>query len=249
LNPLLDSSYTYEQVLEIGVEYLLGFYNPITLPDISFPVKPQVVNNWFKYKKYKEYKEINVYNIHDDNTNLNSAINSALTQLNNIDRKLYFHSTSWKSSNSIMKRITRQTGRHCLDFGIYPGFYLSDNYTESIDWAIKNMKRWHNEAAIMIFAIPVVYPNSIKYKELQNNEWIQVVKESRECKQTTSEIELIHKYDLLYGDMLYNVNQVKNGTEFPKTHTPPKKQLVGRTDKAEKFLYRCLVGCIYIQKH
>jgi hypothetical protein len=249
LNPLLDSSYSYEQVLEVGIDYLLGVYNPITSPTTSFLIKPQIINTWFIYKKYKE---LNIYNIQiDDNIKLDRAVNNALAvlQLNNNDIKLYFHSTSWKGSDSIMKRINRQMGRYCLDFGIFPGFYLSDTCNESVDWAIKNMKRWYNEAAIMIFAIPTIYPKSIKYKELTKDEWVQVVKESRECRQRDVEIELIHKYDLLYGDMLYNVNQVKNGTEFPKTHSPPKKQLVGRTDKAEKFLHKCLVGCIYIQKH
>lgn len=249
LNPLLESSYTYEQILEIGIDYLLGVYNPITLADIPFLIQPEITNTWFKYNKYKN---INIYNIQiDDNTRLNSSINNALSilQIHNLDRKLYFHSTSWRGSTSIMKRISRHIGRYCLDFGIYPGFYLSETYNESIDWAIKNMKRWHNEAAIMIFAIPTIYPKSIKYKELRKDDWIQVVKESRECKQKDIEIDLIYKYDLLYGNMLYNVNQVKTGDELPKAHTPPKKQLVGRTDKAEKFLHKCLVGCIYIQKH
>lgn len=246
LNPLLESSYTYEQVLEVGIEYLLGVYNPITSPDTQFLIKPEIVNTWFKYKKYKE---MYIYNIQTSDITLYSAVNNALSVIQfNTNSQLYFHSTSWKGSTSIMKRISRHIGRYCLDFGIYPGFYLSETSNESIDWAIKNMKRWHNEAAIIIFAIPKIFPKSIKYKKLEDTEWSQVVKESRECKQTNSEIDLIYKYDLLHGDMLYNVNQVKIGADLPKTHNPPKKQLVGRTDKAEKFLYKCLVGCIYIQK-
>jgi hypothetical protein len=251
LYPLLESSYTNEQILDAGIEYLLGNYAPISLTTTTYPIRPNRINSWFKHKNDIS-KEISIYNIpiNETTTDLEEAINIALRILpHNDSKQYYFHSTSWRSSFNIMKYINRQRGRTCLDFGIYPGFYLSKTLTESIDWGLKNSIRWYKEVAIMIFAIPNIKPKYIKYKDLKGDEWLQVTKEARECKQKENEINSIRKYDLLYGDMVYNVNEVKEGISLPRPHNPPKKQLVGRSDKAEKFLYKCLVGCIYFQKY
>jgi hypothetical protein len=250
LNPLLDSSYTHSQLLEKGIEYILGEYTPLTPPNTTHCIQPDKINIWFKYK-HPNSKQIQIYNISQPINNTSHNYETALNTLQptSSDITYYFHTTSWKSSFDIMEEINRQKGRKCLDFGIFPGFYLATNYHDSINWGYKNMTYWSNEIAIMIFAIPNSLPKSIKYKELIGDEWIYVTKKSRECEDINKEIDRIRNYDLLYGDMVSNPNDVNQHKKIPKTHNPPKQQLVGKTDKAEKFLQRCLVGCVYFQKY
>jgi hypothetical protein len=249
VSPLINSSYTYEQVLHTGIKYLLGYYDPIASDTATHLIYPEFINGW--KKKQFEDKTVQIYNIPVPCYTRKSLIliESALKNLpkNNVDKQYYFHATSWGSSIDIFRSIERFAGRTCLDFGITPGFYLAHNIMDSIEWCSKNHKRWHNETCIIIFSLPKILPKYIKYKELIGEEWVQVTKESRQCKKM-NELQMIRKYDLFYGDMVLNINGVKYSNETPIPHTPPKKQLVGHSPNADMFLHKCLVGCIYFQK-
>lgn len=250
LIPLLDSSYSYTQILDKGIEYLLGKYAPIAPPNATHYIKLDKINTWFKYRG-ADSKPIQVYNIpysvNDGLEQFNIALNTLPNRISP-NSSYYFHTTSWDGSLSIMKRIDHHRGRQCLDFGINPGFYLANNHLNNIDWGIKNMNCWGNEVAILIFEIPDIKPSHIIYKELKGKEWILTTQKARECEQK-EEIELIADYDLLYGDMVSNPNNVQFRKSLPKPHNPPKKQLVGKTINADRFLHKCLVGCVYFQKY
>lgn len=253
LEPLIDSSYTSIQLLHKAIEYLLGDYNPISPPNATHPLEPLYTNIWKRYEyDTATSKSIKIYNISEQcsSKKVVSYLESALKvlQKNNV-KKYYFHTTSWRGSLSIMNNgIQRSASRPCLDFGITRGFYLSTQLIDSIDWGIKNNKLWQNEVAICVFTLPLIFPKYIRYKELKGTEWTEVTKEARECVKKDIEMKQIREYDFLYGDMVSNVKQVRQQKELPIPHSPPKKQLVGRTDIAEKLLDKCIIGVIYFQK-
>jgi len=247
LEPLLDSSYTHEQLLDIAIEYILGNYDPITSSNTRFLYSPEIINIWTEIEiKGKPYHVYNIPYYCNDNI-AKKEIENNLIPLDGY--QYYFHATSWKGSNQIMKRIDRMNGRTCLDFGKRPGFYLATRIEDSVEWCIKNKERWSKEISILVFRIPKELPSTIVIKHLEGDEWTAITKESRECKDKENEIETLWDYDLLYGNMVSNPSAVKERRELPKTHTPPKNQLVGRTDVAEKFLQSCLIGCFYFQKN
>ena len=159
----------------------------------------------------------------------------------------FFHTTSWKGSLKIIDKVDRMNGRKCLDFGIYPGFYMSQTALDCLDWGVKKSRLLSNEVAIMIFSIPLVLPDHIAFKELRGLEWTNITKLARRCAQT-DELRSIRSIDLLYGNMVSNSTAVENGSEIVSTHRPPKKQLVSKTDAADKFIHECLTGCIYFRK-
>ena len=254
LQPLLDSSYTYTQVLDNAIEYLLGVYAPLTSPTTTHPIMAEITNSWIRHTF--ESRTTPLYNMtlscrsHKVNIQCQKAIKQLQHTILSSDSTFYFHATSWNGSFHIMDTIDHTIGRHCLDFGIKPGFYLTPQLTNAIKWCAKNSMKWSHETAIVIFHIPKTTLDSLSIKYLDNdNEWSGIVRESRECKQRQYEIKSIRVYDFIYGDMVSNPDAVKHGTEIPKKHNPPKIQLVGRSDRADRFLEQCIVGCIYFQKY
>jgi len=258
LEPLEDTCYTDSQLLDIAIEYLTGKYKPITPPTTTHPIEPSRTNVWIPYKHYE--KSLFIYNIpyrcHTEQASQQFA--NALRTIPRImdgQSDFRFHSTSWGSADSIMDAINHDVGRKCLDFGLRPGFYMSTTPEDCIEWCIYNADCWSNETAIFIFQIPNPLPTDIRIKYIEGEEWTSITKESRMCKTPvpvpvpTLELRALRGYDLLYGNMVRNTYNVRMGINVSKTHHPPKKQLVGKTEKADEFLHRCLVGCLFFQKY
>jgi hypothetical protein len=226
----------------------LKHYTPITAPDVTHLINPVQVDKW---SIHRATKEIAIFNMsHRCSSSLTlDALETALTALPlPTDHLYFFHTTSWKGSLNIIEGVDRLQGRRCLDFGIYPGFYMSGALIDCLDWGVKKNKLWSYETAIMVFAIPKMLPSHLSFKDLRGREWSSIVREARECK-GTREIESIRSIDLLYGNMVGNPTAVEQGTQAPATHRPPKKQFVSKTDAGDSFVHACLVGCIYFQKH
>jgi hypothetical protein len=248
LQPLEDSSYTKEQLLNIGIEFILGKYEPITPPNTSHLFYPEIVNKWTN--AIINERSCSIYNIPyqcDTNNGMNQLREALQIHKRSDNTTYYFHATSWRSSKSIVRRIDHQKGRPCLDFGIRPGFYMTPSMETCIDWCRKNKNRWGNETVIVVFEIPNQLSSYLDTKYLDGTEWIQVTKEARECK-SEEEIDMIYNYDLIYGNMVSNPTMVHQCKELPNHHHPPKKQLMSRTNKADRFIHQCMMGCIYFQK-
>jgi hypothetical protein len=250
LEPLEDTCYTKSQLLDIAIEYLTGKYKPNTSLTTTHPIEPSNLNVWFPYT-YQE-KSLFVYNI-PYRCHTKEAVQQFANALRIIpldgQSDIRFHATSWGSAFRIMDAIDHGAGRACLDFGIRPGFYMSTTIDDCIEWCVNNSDRWSNETAIFVFQIPNPLPTDIRIKYIEGEEWTAITKESRECKTLAPEIRPLRGYDLLYGDMVRNTYNVRTGINTPKPHHPPKKQLVGKTDKADEFLHRSLVGCVFFQKY
>jgi len=254
LEPLEDTCYTDSQLLDIAIEYLTGKYKPITPPTTTHPIEPSQTNVWIPYKYY--YKSLFVYNIpHRCNTTQAAQqFTNALRMIPSImdgQTDIRFHSTSWRSADSIMDAISHRAGRECLDFGLKQGFYMSTTPEDCIEWCVYNADCWGNETAIFIFQIPNPLPTDIRIKYIEGEEWTVITKESRMCSKPIPALELraLRGYDLLYGDMVQNTSSTRMGKARPDPHRPPKKQLVGKTEKADEFLHHCLVGCVFFQKY
>ena len=246
VEPLHGNSYSDLQIIDTAIAYLLGHYTPMMPPTTTHPIEAAVTDVWMNYTH--ESKTISIYNMS------RACSNAALPQFNTAleslprssDSTFYFHSTSWRGSLSIMEGVSRLVGRRCLDFGIFPGFYMSPTPQDATGWGYANHRVWADEVAIMIFCIPNIYPSHLNYKELVGSDWVQVTSHSRLCRDST-DIRSIRRTDILYGDMVKNASAVRSGAE-PVTHTPPKKQLVSKSDAGDSFIHECLVGCIYFQK-
>lgn len=247
LEPLRNSSYTDKQILETCIFYLLGHYKPLTPVTTKYLIQGEKVDAWQVYNTCA--KNIEIYNIsqvcsYSTYIQLERAIDSNPPPHGH---SYYYHTTSWRGSLNIIDGVDRLVGRRCLDFGIYPGFYLSETLTDCLDWASKKNKLWGNETAIIIFTLPHILPTHLSYTELNGKLWSDVTKGARMCK-NTQELPTIRNIDLLYGNMVSNTNAVENGTALPMPHRPPKKQLVSKSDAADTFLHTCLTSCIYFKK-
>ena len=243
VQPLHGNSYSDLQIIDTAIAHLLGQYMPVSPPTTKHPIKATVTDEWLEYTK-----PFFIYNMTQPcSTTALPQLNAALASLLiPSDYTFYFHATSWRGSLSIMEGVSRLVGRRCLDFGIFPGFYMSPSPTDATGWGYANRRVWANEVAIMIFRIPKVLPASLTYKELVGEDWRQVTSHSRLCNDSM-DIRSIRGTDIIYGNMVQNASAVRGGA-VPVTHTPSKKQLVSKTDKGDAFIHTCLVGCIYFQK-
>jgi hypothetical protein len=250
LEPLLGSSYTNEQVLDTAIYYLQDKYIPISPPNTTHVIQPKLTDKWFNYTH--ETKPVLLYNLGKPcRLDSEKAFRHALTSLpkKNDEYVYLFHTTSWKGSFNIMEGVDHRCGRNCLDFGIFPGFYLSKSSTVCLDWGSKKAKLWSDEVAVMIFSVPLTLPSHLEFKHLSGDEWVAVTQESRRCRQESREVRSVMYSDLLYGDMVSNPALVKESNQLPKTHKPPKKQIASKTTTGDKFLNTCLIGCMYFQKY
>jgi len=249
LKPLAGECYTDTQIIDIAIEYIQGKYNPITSINTLFYMNENITLKWFEYN-YNKNKYIRVMNIpYKCSIKLENNINTITNSINHIENNstYYYHVASWKSFDSICKGIYHGAGRQCLDFGLRPGFYLSRKVVDCLDWGEKKSKLFSNEIAIFIFSIPNIIPNTLKFKSLKGKEWVNITSLSRQCNKPDIEINELINYDFIYGDMVSNPSEVKYG-EIPRTHNPPKKQLVSKTTNSDNYLQNRIIGCYFFKK-
>lgn len=68
---------------------------------------------------------------------------------------LLFHATTWRNASSICTRGLRHfRGKDCLDFGVSPSFYLTDDLTVAVEWGEEHELAWEYEVAILVFSLP-----------------------------------------------------------------------------------------------
>jgi hypothetical protein len=253
---LEDSIYTHFQVAEVALEILLGHYQSLTPTNEPYFFSKNTVNTWIPFESTR------ILNLPISCTlDAFSAASHTIQQFNiqfinkstTVPKKLYFHTTNWRSAIGIQDEIRHEAGRNCLDFGSCGGFYLSDSLSNSLEWGVKNAKPWHNEVAILVFGLPETFPKNYKVKWFPtvNQEWSALTAESRKClkkKYCPSEIKSIRKYDFIYGPMVKNPEKVKSQNQEPIPHTPLKFQLVSKTTNSDRYLQRYLKGILVFQK-
>lgn len=228
---LLGSSYSRVQLIDIAIEYAVGKYDPI---------------KWIYFTREAK-KHTSLLQIRS--VCLISLEPQLQTLLNDIPREketteLYFHTTSWGSCLSILNGISHGIGRECLDFGLRPGFYLSQDIRVALDWGYKKSKFAYDQIGIIVFCLPKRFPDTLKRKHLTGREWKDVTYISRKCKKQPLELEQLSGYDFVYGDMVGNLEDIEFGIR-PEPHTPAKLQLVSKSAKGDVYLQEHIVKCIY----
>jgi hypothetical protein len=248
LGPLQGSCYTDSQLYNIGVAYLLGYYKPARGPKAKFFRSANQINTWLTEEG--DHPFINIgYSCSPINApTVQAALNTLHYSANNGESAFYYHATSWSYAASILEYIDFTRGSRCQDFGLTPGFYLSDVLEHALDWGEKKSRLFKNEVAIVVFRVPRNITKETHYRVLDGELWSRVVKESRRCLQKNELVE-IRGDDFLYGSMVANPQAVRDGLEEPVEHANPKKQLVSRSRRGDVFLQKHKLGCIYFQKY
>lgn len=138
LEPLLNTYYTNEQLLECGLEYLFGKCRTITSKETMYLVTNAQNDTWIKHKIYG-----NCCNISFDTTDTHMQLNKIMSELETDDYINYYHCTNWKSCLKIIKNGAMSFwGKKCLDFGVLPSFYLTPDINVALSWGEKNRRKW-----------------------------------------------------------------------------------------------------------
>lgn len=269
-----ESCYTWLQLVEIGIEYIFGLvYQNIAPDDASHYFEPltREEDSWFQIHEYGcskttyyicnsslkiSYERGGSANKNTVHTNMVKNIKKLLSDLGNNDmlssNKLLYHTTTWECTLSIMHKIRHSVGRECLDFGLLPGFYMGTRLKDTIEWGTKisKMNKNNDEIATILFLLPDKYPDDITYTKINGKEWEDIVTKSRKCQKKLpyQELDELEDIDLVYGDIACNPNGIIRHNELPQKCKNNKKQLVSKSDTADKFLQSKIIGIIFHKK-
>lgn len=254
LQPLQNTCYTNSQLVETGIEYILGKFKPIYSISQSYLFETIPENAWTNYNIQK-HKTIQIMNVsYSCNEDIYTCMKHNLTTLQDSNHStLFYHTTASRFFRSISRNIQHSYGKKCQDFGFTSGFYVSQNIYDCLDWGYKKRHLLSNEICIFVFSIPNILPQIYTYTYLQDDEWLNIVSISRKCDidevddKTFDIMTEIDTQDFVYGNMCSNPNKVIQG-KIPKTHNPPKKQLVSKTTNADRYLQDRMIACIFLKK-
>jgi hypothetical protein len=270
LAPFIGTCYTDPQLVDVAIEYLLRRRVPITQRDplafATHPFRPELTRSWFSppegflTERTTTPATILFQNIpFRCSQAVESIVSAAIAALPGTNTgSIHFHSTSWEGAINILKNgINHAFGRKCLDFGLEPGFYLSQKIREALGWGYSlGQGPFENEITILIFTLPNRVPAGIRIQHLKDDEWVYVTRESRRCIRPSEirraayyEIPMIENNDFLYGNMVANTYNVHKRYEDPMPHEPPKTQLASKTTRGDMFLQEQIVGCLFFQKY
>jgi len=258
-NPLIGNSYTYDQVLDIAVDYIVGVYTTSISKDTCFPYHPTQVNEWID-------ETPPIFNIpFQCSTEIKSDVDNILRVIPGIDSDpkptLYFHATSWTFCAQILNKLDHSEGRRNQDFGPGKGFYMSKEIEYALQWGEMKTDLFEHQIAILVFALPSIWPSNIKYEELDNILWKNITKKSRlNIPFSKEEMNRFKLVDFMYGNMVKNTNDYKRkpneSTESlelkqriaPIPHNPARKQLASKSDMGDRYLEKHLAGILYFKQ-
>jgi len=237
--PLYGTCYTRRQLLEIAIECALGRYKPMNVPGpylFDAPLKQWTVNTLFKNVfNATSLETIDEHVLPPPFSTFLSSPASAAT--------IFFHATSWACADNIMKRgIAHLTGRKCLDFGMQPSFYLTPSLADAKEWCAKKRRVWCDQACILVFHVPS--NPTLKHKRFAtaNEEWVDLVTESRLCEANFNELD---NCDLVYGPMAANPEAIEKGEARARPHRRARFQLASKSNSSDTYLRHCYTGCIF----
>ena len=174
IKDLIGTSYTNDQLLEIIAEYATGKFDTKIDPRKGFLYNEEIVDVWY------EFQGIQCLNI---KTDIYLTVEQSIAKfVNNKNKYVFFHATSWENYFKIMRKgINHMAGRRCLDFGVYPSFYMTPYHLDAIQLCEKSYHLWKNMFCIMIFttsALKDVEGMSFRRFEKDSIEWQKLVKDS-----------------------------------------------------------------------
>jgi hypothetical protein len=121
-----------------------------------------------------------------------------------------------------------------------------------MEWGYTHRIWWKDEIGILVFAIPNKLPNTIKWHELDGNEWTKVTTISRKCNKTDGlkYLYYLNKYNFISGNMVANIHELHKlpATFIVKPHPKPRMQIASKSHNADHYLEKHLVACYYFSK-
>ena len=264
LRTLYNSSYTYDQLMYIAIDYLLGYYKPLRNKETAY-LFPFSANTWNSLPSAPSKQIINVE--YPCMMNLYKNVSEVVQTIpyNKKTHRLFFHATNWEGCIHISNKINHMRGRKCLDFGYSPSFYVTPTLYDAVEWGGKRSGNFSHEVAIMIFIVPVNFKEQLDYMELTGELWKKVVVTSRRCRSDLHTQQLIPGHDIIMKhngdremselenkDMIYGAI-LQNPVQVLEKGSPPiafrKKQMASKSELADRYLQKCLFGAICFCKH
>jgi hypothetical protein len=245
IEPLLESSYSPLQLLDIAIECALGKYKRLAPEGQRFYVCKDIQDTWTPNELFKQvYNASTITKVHDA-----VPLMHIVMQHPN-KHTLYFHATNWSSALNIVKHgINHYRGRMCLDFGKNSSFYTTPDLPTAIEWCTKNARKWMGETCILMFALKNKLKKQIrqthkqKHKEFESatQDWAALVADSRECEGGTNSLDY---FDSVYGPMAANIAALINKQGSAKPHEIVKFQLASKSSSFDKYLSEQYIGLI-----
>jgi hypothetical protein len=240
------SSYSIHHLFDFAIEYLKGNYNPIGTIGQSHLFPHPVQDEWFTNEQHPNVHFINLQAPISHNEEHMKALteNPRLHQTPNA--RIFYHGTNWGATLSILERINHVFGRKCLDFGILNSFYCTPHLADALQWCEKHRDGWKSELCIIAFKVPYPLPFKTKIFKEADEEWRQLVKASRLCKQRINDLD---RYDFVYGPMCANPIPIQRKDASAVPHRPTMKyQLCSKTDRADEYLQQAMTCIAYFSK-
>ena len=240
IGQLLNTSYSTIQLFDIVLDILTNKIHAIKPETQRFYFENFVENTW----KKKKYWNVN-YNYEITPREIIVNLGKCLDLS---DKTIFYHATSWGNSLYITRDgVKNSYGRQCLDFGYNPSFYTSPSIDDSLDWAERNYLHWKKECAILVYAVPTLNNMNVKVFKSATNEWSKLVTLSRRCnKKYKNELD---KFDFVFGPMLQKPDDIIYSNRNATPYMPLKNQLACKNENASKFLDKCYVGTIWLEKY
>jgi hypothetical protein len=244
-----NSSYTYDQLYEMVVDYLVtNKYSAIESSKKNFFYHPDIIGQEIPYNNSRlfniPYKFINK---EQSKQTIYNYLSNILNKYNKNNTTFYFHTTNWDGCKNVIRGVKHGEGRRCLDFGYLESFYLSPHLELAINWGFGKNYFFNNEVAIVIFAVSK-FPKNLKLMNYKSatKDWANNVFLSRLC--DLDNYNELDDYDFVQGPLLANPQKVKENKEEP-IPIRNKIQLASKTFESDQFLDTCLLGAFVFSKN
>ena len=234
-----------------------------------FPYKENIVNKWF-FKKFSSedglrQKTVRIINVDEQGREMNIYGIEADNFPTSDDRfEVFFHGTNRKSAEAIIEEnIDVTIGDEALDFSDGGGFYVSDRFDNSLQWA--RDERYKGESiAVLIFRVdkmqlrgPTGEITGLDLRDLRRNLrlWHQVIelyrksnakshsKDRRQRKEDTELRKQLKPYDFIEGPTTFSRERL-GGNLLPDNET---YQLCVRTDKCAELFDQSLWSAVFFE--
>ena len=183
-------------------------YNPLLSPLVGkFPFQSDLTNSWFQLPKTNSENSessldpchVNIMNLVTTESNALKDIHSKLDGFLSDWATVLYHGTDHQSAVDILFRgIHLSAGRQNRDFSCGPGFYLTKNLDEAVNWAASTTAK----PAILIFHdVNLENLDGPKKLDLSNNQerWCEIVASFRSGRKTAETRKSLSAYDLVEG--------------------------------------------------
>ena len=237
IEPLYNTCYTRSQLLEIAIEYALEKYEKVMKPGQEYYIGTPASDIWTPNLIFKS-----VYNVSGRVCEVNLLRSFPG---NNPSERLFFHATNIRSALQIVNQgISHRRGRECLDFGIYPSFYMTPDLSAAFEWSKKKKQVWQGEMCILVYSIPYNSWNVLngKWFNSADSQWTDLVTSSRRCGVESNDLDL---FDAVYGPMAANIEYIKN--KLARPHKTPKFQLASKSIASDRYFKTCFAGAIFMR--